>query len=427
MIRTSRIVARALAITALASPLVADTLTVDDDGPADFDSIQAAVDFASDGDVVLVAPGTYTSTDDQVVDLEGKRIHLAATIPGTAIIDGESFRRGVRCRNGETAKTVIEGFVVRNCRASWYDWNDNGAIDFWEYFGGGFWNRNGSSPTIRACLFDGNDAEYGGAILNGDENGSICRPTIVDCAFLDNGSSACLGGAIYNWGAEPEITDCQFIENRGFFGGAVLNFDGSRPEFRDCLFQANTAASDGGAMYNDASSPLVRGCIMEANAAGDEGGAVFNADPGSSAAIPEFIDCDFFSNVANGEGGAIHNFSTSPTLEGCSLRENVASIGGGMHSWNGSNPRLLDTQACGNTPDQIDGPWTDDGGNDIAPACEADCITDLDGDGATSGADLGLLFVSWGSCGNCPADFNGDGIVDGKDLGVLFIGWGDCD
>ena len=427
MIRTSLLVARILAIIAVASPLAADTLTVDDDGPADFDSIQAAVDFASDGDVVLVAPGIYTSTDDQVVDLEGKRILLAAAIPGTAIIDGESFRRGVRCRNGETSKTVIEGFVIRNCRASWYDWNDNDAIDFWEYFGGGFWNRDGSSPTIRSCLFVGNDAEYGGAILNGDENGTTCRPMIVDCRFLDNGSSACLGGAIYNWAAEPVITDCRFIENRGFFGGAVLNFDGSRPEFRDCLFQANTAASDGGAMYNDASSPVVRACIMEENAAGDEGGGVFNADPGSSVAVPEFIDCTFTSNTANAEGGAMHNFSISPLLEDCSIRGNVASDGGGIYSWNGSDPVLRQTRACGNAPNQIVGAWTDEGGNEVSPDCVAPCPTDLDGDGVTGGGDLGLLFVSWGSCLECPADFDGDGIVDGKDLGSLFIGWGECD
>ena len=417
----------AVAALVLAGPLVADPPTVDDDGPADFDSIQAAVDFASDGDVVLVAPGTYTSTDDQIVDLEGKRILLAAAIPGTAIIDGESFRRGVRCRNGETAKTVIDGFLIRNCRASWYDWNDNDAIDFWEYFGGGFWNRDGSGPTIRRCIFQGNDAEYGGAILNGDETGSICRPTIIDCAFFDNGSSACLGGAIYNWGAEPRITDCDFIENRGFFGGAVLNFDGSRAEFEGCVFRANTAASDGGAMYNDASSPILRECVMDENAAGDEGGAVFNADPGSSTAIPEFIDCDFFDNVANGEGGAMHNFSISPVLDRCSMQENLASSGGGIYSWNGSTPRLRDTLACGNTPNQIVGPWTDDGGNDIAPGCGNDCPTDLDGDQVTGGGDLGLLFVSWGPCIDCPADLNADERVDGKDLGLLFIGWGDCD
>ena len=417
----------AVAAFVIASPLVAETLTVDDDGPADFDSIQAAVDFASDGDVVLVAPGTYTSTDDQVVDLEGKRILLAAAIPGTAIIDGESFRRGVRCRNGETAKTVVEGFLIRNCRASWYDWNDNDAIDFWEYFGGGFWNRDGSGPTIRGCIFEGNDAEYGGAILNGDENGSICRPTIIDCAFFDNGSSACLGGAIYNWGAEPRITDCDFIENRGFFGGAVLNFDGSRPEFERGLFRDNTAASDGGAMYNDASSPIVLECVMDGNAAGDEGGGIFNADPGSSAAIPEFIDCEFTNNTANGEGGAMHNFSISPVLDGCSMQENIASSGGGIYSWNGSTPRLRDILACGNTPKQIAGPWTDEGRNEIASRCGDDCPTDLDGDRVTGGGDLGLLFVSWGPCVDCPADLNTDDQVDGKDLGLLFVGWGDCD
>ncbi len=36
--------------------------TVDDDGKADFDNIQAAVDAASDGDEILVEPGTYTGS-----------------------------------------------------------------------------------------------------------------------------------------------------------------------------------------------------------------------------------------------------------------------------------------------------------------------------------------------------------------------------
>ncbi len=48
---------------------------------------------------------------------------------------------------------------------------------------------------------------------------------------------------------------------------------------------------------------------------------------------------------------------------------------------------------------------------------------DLNRDGVTNGADLGLLLNSWGSCEGCVADLNGDGIVDGADLGLLLSEW----
>ena len=62
----------------------------------------------------------------------------------------------------------------------------------------------------------------------------------------------------------------------------------------------------------------------------------------------------------------------------------------------------------------------------ISDSCGSDCPTDLDGDGTTGGADLGMVFVAWGSCPGCAADFNVDGLVNGKDLGVLFAAWGPC-
>jgi hypothetical protein len=51
--------------------------------------------------------------------------------------------------------------------------------------------------------------------------------------------------------------------------------------------------------------------------------------------------------------------------------------------------------------------------------------TDLDGDGAVDGADLGLLLSAWGECplGCCDADLNGDGEIDGADLGLLLGSW----
>ena len=49
---------------------------------------------------------------------------------------------------------------------------------------------------------------------------------------------------------------------------------------------------------------------------------------------------------------------------------------------------------------------------------------DLNGDGEVDGADLGLLFASWGPCAGCPADLNGDGFVNGADVGLMLLAYG---
>lgn len=61
-------------------------------------------------------------------------------------------------------------------------------------------------------------------------------------------------------------------------------------------------------------------------------------------------------------------------------------------------------------------------GDGVLDACQGS-PADLDGDGCVGGADLGILFVQWGTDGT--ADLDGDGIVGGSDLGLLFIDW-DC-
>ncbi len=103
-----------LVIGALSSSAFATTWTVDDDGKADFDNIQAAVDAASDGDEIIVMPGTYTSTADEVVNMLGKEIWLHSSKGAeVTIIDGEQTRRGILCNSSETSNTIIEGFLWR--------------------------------------------------------------------------------------------------------------------------------------------------------------------------------------------------------------------------------------------------------------------------------------------------------------------------
>ena len=96
-----------LVVCVLSGATFATTWTVDDDGKADFNNIQAAIDAASDGDEIIVAPGTYTSTADEVVDMLGKEIWLHSSDgQEVTFIDGEGACGGIICEFGETSNTA---------------------------------------------------------------------------------------------------------------------------------------------------------------------------------------------------------------------------------------------------------------------------------------------------------------------------------
>lgn len=102
---------------------------LDDDGPADFSTLQAALSGSGTGDILLVKPGTYPGVPDpafpsffQAAELVGKSLTVIAETPGTAVL-----RDGVRVADlvpGQLA--VLRGFdfgtngslgvLVQNCQ-----------------------------------------------------------------------------------------------------------------------------------------------------------------------------------------------------------------------------------------------------------------------------------------------------------------------
>ena len=93
-----------------------------------------------------------------------------------------------------------------------------------------------------------------------------------------------------------------------------------------------------------------------------------------------------------------------------------------------SSTVITDTAVCENTPDQIGGEYTDDGGNCVGANCgQCECPADLDGDGDVGASDLTQLLADWGCSGaDCAGDVNNDGLVDGADLTVILSSWGAC-
>ena len=185
---------------AFASWCIADTYTVDDDGKADFNNIQDAIDVAENGDEILVMPGDYfgsgqNGSGDSVVRMNGKSVWLhSSNGPEQTVINGLGKMRGIMCVDGETSGTHIQGFRIENCYAMPYDWDGNGSQSYGTS-GGGMANV-GSSPRVSDCAFVNNVGEAGGGGMF-NYNGS--SPIIYNCSFVANGASSNgFGGGMSN-------------------------------------------------------------------------------------------------------------------------------------------------------------------------------------------------------------------------------------
>ena len=175
-IQTPRSVAvPALLALALASPVLADTWTVDDDGPADFSTIQAAIDAAQSGDVILVAPGSYTGTKESVIDFSGKDLEIIGSGFDTKV-DGQQGRRGALVDCGPGATPLLEGFLFLNCLAT----GDGGGV-----------RVTSAAVRVEDCTFQACEAtgRGGGLFIESCADARLAYLDFVDCRSSQASSS----------------------------------------------------------------------------------------------------------------------------------------------------------------------------------------------------------------------------------------------
>ncbi|MDC1020842.1 hypothetical protein OAR23_02330, partial [bacterium] len=123
-------------------PGAPQTITVDDTGAGDFLDIQSAINFADNGDTVIVKDGTYF----EHINFNGKAITLKSENgAATTILDGSDTDRVVVFSSGEGSSSILRGFTVRNGHANYINSSMIG-------FGGGIFCKNSSSPTIEECV-----------------------------------------------------------------------------------------------------------------------------------------------------------------------------------------------------------------------------------------------------------------------------------
>ncbi len=373
----------------------ARTITVDDDGPADFNNIQAAINDANDGDTVEIQPGRYTGPGNRDIDFLGKAITVRSTDPNDpntvahTIIDcngtEEDTHRGFYFHTAEDPNSVLTGLTITN--------GGHGYIN-----GAGICCQ-ASSPTIINCNIVGNVSRGFSSRAGAHEGrgGAIyCEQStarIAKCAMIQN-TADFFGGAIYLSSSNPVITDCEVARNEtGLDGGGIYCYK-SNPELDNCTITGNSANSawgDGGGLccgYYD-SMPTLCNSVVAYNKAGWQGGGI-------KAKYITIFNCKISANSAGGGGGMFFGREGSQRIRNCLISGNAASGQGGAIDCQGSSAALSNCTIVGNRSGYPAGGFTHSGAPYMQPNSSTitNCILwgNTTENGARCSTDAPILF-----------------------------------
>lgn len=288
---------------------VGNVLLVECNGAFGFSSIQAAIDAAADGDMVIVLPNDCTDEGRwfENIDFLGKaiRVQSATTtnpaIVATTIIDGDSFGTVVTFANGEGNDSVLDGLTIANGDAT------NSVA------GGGI-HCLMSGPTIRRCVIRDNIAERGGGLRLEGGVGAV----VETCQFVDNKGVA-FGSAIHaDSSSSITIRDCDFM---GHTGPSGLSFFVGGTDLEPCGPDTTCVWIDGCRFIDNSASTLIRGNWMEYSE------CLFSGNDGNwmSGVHLKIRDSRFEHNTAPSPGGVYATHQS--VIESCEFVDNEATGG----------------------------------------------------------------------------------------------------
>jgi hypothetical protein len=341
--------------------------------PAQYATIQAAVDACIDGDVVVVSPGNYPD-----FRFNGKAIIVRSTNPLNAatvnatVLDGSLHltENLVAFVNGEGRHSILDGFRITN--------GEIGVV------------CDGASPIIRNCVIEGTDALgvavrtagaplflnnriqdtglTGGIICSGTSTpvirgnrvidargidcGANCRPIIEDNLIANNtgvipSGIRCYGGVIrrneirnnagFNGGIAcyGNTTVCYnlIVGNTANDAGGGIWCSGDAKLFSNTICDNTSPTSEGGNICVATGSPIIKNNII---AYAHAGGGIVNLGTGT----PKVTYCSFYSNVGANYSGQM---TVGPGIVIANPRLNRASAGVGDYRLKSKYGRWTDS------------------------------------------------------------------------------------
>lgn len=325
-----------------------------------YPTIQAGINAAAPGDIVLVGDGTYTGPGNVDLDFGGKNITVQSVNGAVkTIIDcqGSSStpHRGFYFHNGETS-AAIRGFTVKNGDPEFDPNNDRGGAisiinashptiancTISDNQNNGVYVSGSSNPTFTNCTFDAN-------LINGITSYSGSHLTITNCAFTNT-----QGAGVEVFQSNSTVTNCTFTGNQigmdivggastvtgctfaNNYNGTALNVNGS-PTITNCTFIGN-----GGSGMSVNGSPAITNCTF----IGNGGGGMY---VGSLVGNPTVTNCTFAAN----QGYEMEIYECSPTVINCAF---AGSQGYGIELENNNssnNPAFTNCILYGDTAGEI--------------------------------------------------------------------------
>ncbi len=355
-------------------------------------NIQDAIDAATDGDVVLVTNGIY-STGGRVVygsltnrvavtkalsvqSVNGPAVTIIQGYQDTNTINGDDAVRCVYLTNG----AALTGFTLTN-GATLIDPDE--ARDYTLYTGGGLYcestnvvasncvitgcsaNDTGGgaeNATLNGCLLTSNQciASAGAdrcvlsnCVLNGNVSGyggGAGLSTLINCTLTTNSATASglgIGGGVFSC----TLTGCTLIGNSSDNGGGAFGNSDNPCSLTNCTLTGNSASYSGAG----AAGCTLINCVLSNNVVpfGFDGATLSPYGSGGGAQSSVLINCLVISNYAGdagggADGGLLTNCvlvgnsvndsggaAALATLIGCTITNNFAGYGGGA------------TEACG--------------------------------------------------------------------------------
>ena len=266
-----------LMLIVLAVPVLAPAATLR--VPSQYATIQAAIDVASGGDTVLVAPGRYLES----IDFKGKAIAVRSS-GGSCVTVIDAYLSGgsvVTFASGEGPGSWLEGFTLTNGNGTY--------MGLGLSLGGGIYCRL-SSPTISRNTIIGNHASFGGGV---DCSGG--SPLIINNTIADNQAFQGAGGGLYCGGGSPQIVNTAITRNTAPSGGAGLYCRDSTCSMTNTIVWENATPTVFEIALQYSSGP----CVLTVSHSDVDGGlgavlvgpgSVLNWGAGMLDADPQFVD-----------------------------------------------------------------------------------------------------------------------------------------
>jgi hypothetical protein len=291
------------AIIAIASGALAATIHVPGGAP----TIQAGINAAHNGDMVLVASGTYKER----INFNGKAITVgSANGPGVTTIDGGGTGPVVSIVSGEGSNSILSGFTITGGVAV------SGLAE-----GGGILISN-SAPTIFGNVVTGNSTCDGGAGIAVEFSAATIQQNIISnnqhddqgsCVGGTGGGGLLLGGAPASGSA---MIIGNTIKNNSWDsgdGGGITLFAAGTPILQNNLIMGNiasgvvdeagqpVAAGGGIAMFNFSDALMVQNVIV-GNTADLGGGVAFLVPSGANG--PLLVNNTIAANTSTQNAGS---------------------------------------------------------------------------------------------------------------------------